>query len=138
MPSSRPHWQRDRDTLEARVTVGTPPREIKRVFGLREQWTSLMNNAGPLGAFCVLFQGGNVNVEYLLDSVLWNSAGSLGAMQNVPEPATFSFLLIGSLILLRIVGRADRTHHPILHKSMFLRKYRAIQPQSSAHANFLS
>jgi hypothetical protein len=48
----------------------------------------------------IMFQGGNVNVEYLLDGVGRNATGSLNVMQGVPEPGATGLLMgAGALIL---------------------------------------
>ena len=44
-------------------------------------------NPGNITVDSILFNGGNFNVELLLDSVMRNSAGSLSVM-SVPEPST--------------------------------------------------
>jgi hypothetical protein len=68
----------------------------------------------------ILFAGGDFNAEFLLDSVMVNSAGSLSVMDYVPEPGAVSGLCVGAGVLLcrrrtglawRVRGRYLRDHH---------------------------
>jgi len=54
-------------------------------------------NSGIVTIDSILFAGGNVNVEYLLDTVGHNQYGSLNVMEGLPEPGSLSFIALGLL-----------------------------------------
>jgi hypothetical protein len=58
-------------------------------------------NSGIVTIDSILFAGGNVNVEYLLDTVGHNQYGSLNVMEGLPEPGSLSFIALGLLGLVR-------------------------------------
>jgi hypothetical protein len=78
-------------------------------------WTQWRNGAGAVignstGAFptignvwldSILIRGGDHNAEFMFDSIMVNSAGSLAAMDYVPEPGGLAVLGIGGIALLR-------------------------------------
>lgn len=57
--------------------------------------TGVFPTSGQVTLDSILFKGGDYNAEFLLDSVMRNSAGSLSVMSYVPEPGVVSLGLVG-------------------------------------------
>ena len=67
--------------------------------------TGVFPTSGQVTLDSILFRGGDHNAEFLLDSVMRNSAGSIAAMDYVPEPAGCSFVGLAGLATLRRARR---------------------------------
>ena len=61
--------------------------------------------AGVVTIDSIIFQGGNVNVEYLLDTVGHNQFGSMNVMQGLPEPGFVLALIPLAFMSLRRLRR---------------------------------
>jgi hypothetical protein len=70
--------------------------------------TAGSGDSGVVTIDSIIFQGGNVNVEYLLDTVGHNQFGSMNVMQGLPEPASALSLLAIGLLAIRRNQRASR------------------------------
>ncbi|HEX8523557.1 MAG TPA: glycosyl hydrolase [Tepidisphaeraceae bacterium] len=59
------------------------------------------NFLGQVSIDSIVFNGGNVNVEYLLDTVAYNPYGGMDVFTGLPEPGTVSLVCMGMLGMTR-------------------------------------